>query len=655
VNDIPRDETAVEDAEFLSALDPERPDLKPVRRAAREGDLPGARTALVEHFRTRPHPRWFFDFRDGRHGRMYPRWPETGDSPRSSESEFFRRADALLSGRLELIPGIASDLGPDIDMRRPAFGSLGVPGNIFKRVSWVHDLGMAYVATGRPEFAACFARLAQRFLDTWPLCVDEDVGPESYIFCRSRGDKPMPTGFRAINWLDALHSGLPFAPGVPVELTFRILKSLWFIALQYRRFESSPYREANHHLWQRGTVPYVLGMMLPEFPEAARLLDQGQPVLAAHAERSFLPDGGYEERSTSYTIVALKMYTLPLELARRNEVALLTPAQEAVVRRCAENLAATALPDGSLPDIGDQPPSPARAAFFLGQAAGLLNSPVAATVLRKLQLELHVPPDDWEAAMELDEAELPLIVHQPASGRFVARDGWSSRSSAFSFSVPAGGLPNHSHDDALDLQIVARGARMIGTPAGELYVNVHDEAYEGSELRAHFRAMTSHNVVLGGGEPLHSLQQVGNSGVSEIISVDVGWSESPDGVCAKAAHEDYPGTRLSREVAFRHGEGWTVTDRVKGDASEPHVARWHFEYGVEVAEEGGEFVARRDGVALRMAFEAPGGASARLYRDQWLDDCNPRRPGKRGPWVLDVAFGGTGDDELYSEFLIDKT
>ena len=49
-----------------------------------------------------------------------------------------------------------------------------------------------------------------------------------------------------------------------------------------------------------------------------------------------------------------------------------------------------------------------------------------------------------------------------------------------------------------------------------------------------------------------------------------------------------------------------------------------------------------------------GRARTRLYRDsRWLKK-NPQRPGEPAPWVLDVTFGGAGDDALETEFAIER-
>jgi hypothetical protein len=318
------------------------------------------------------------------------------------------------------------------------------------------------------------------------------------------------------------------------------------------------------------------------------------------------------------------------------------------------------------------------------------------------------------------EADLPLTVHFPLSGYFVARDGWTPEASALSLSVPDHGLPNHSHDDALSLQLVARGARVVGTPASSLYNIVQQDRYREHPLRGYFRSMESHNVVLAGGRPLRSNEALAGGGGPAPTPVETTWETIPDGLRVTGRHVAYAGYTLTRDVEFRYHRGWTVRDRVTptrlavpigppGDpplgatgnrgappapapmgppwsghpgsiaeggrvppaAAEPrlshnahppagpHLARWHFEYGVEVQPDGDAFLAspaRRGEVALRISFSGAG-AQPRLYRDTWLEG-NPTRPALATPWVLDVAFGaanGSSGAALVTEFtLVDR-
>ncbi len=647
--DIPRDERLVSDDAFFGALDPNRRGIKQVLRLHESGDLAGARSALVEYFRTRRRPVWFFDARDGGRRRITPPWPENTQM----SCDYRLRAEDALENRFRLSGGLPWDFGKDLKWHTAEMRGLGSAPSQFKRCNWMRDLAMAWAQTGRKAYAEKLAEFIERWLEGWPLEVDPDFGPESALMSRSDGHKAMPTAFRVLSWLDVLYSGVLFSPGFPQEATYRLLKSMWFTAYQYRRYEKSRYRPANHHLWERGTAPFIFGTMLPEFTEVAELAQQGMPTIVRHTKESFLKDGCYEERSTSYTLGTLRMFLLPHRLARLNGGRVLDRADAARLRRCGENAALITLTDGSQPDIGDGRQFATGNGGLLGQVAGLFRSRTCATVIRSLRLTKHVDPKDREALRSIDSLDLPKTVYFPSAGYFVAREKWTPTASAMSFSTPGPGIMyNHAHDDALHLQLVVKGVPMVGTPMSELKQHVHQDRYYGTRKRGHFFAMTSHNLVLVGGEPARSIESLAPRGRygAEPVPVKVSWEEIDGGIHVLGSHRGYPGVRVSRDIAFMHGKGWTVVDRVKGHVGKAHIARWHFEYGVDVEEDEDGFIATCGAVRLGIGVSSDDGCRPRLRRDnRWLGK-NPLRSGEPAPWVIDVRFGGKGSDELTTQF-----
>lgn len=651
--DMPRDERLVTDGDFLRALNPRRQEVKPILGALDADDLDGAKDALVEHFRTRKKPVWFFDWRDGKRRAGGPPWGDNTGVGGAAE----KRADEALKHRFFLSGGLPWDFGKDLKWYTKEMRGLGSAPSTFKRCNWMRDLALTWIDTGQRKYVTGLARLIDRWLADWPLVVDEAFGPESALLSETDGHKAMPTAFRVLSWLDVLYSGILFSPGFPTETAFALIKSMWFTALQYRHYEQSRYRPANHHLWERGTAPFLFGTMFPEFPQVAKLAAQGKPVVSRHTKDSFLKDGCYEERSTSYTFAALRMFLVPHRLARLNGTSVLDRAAMGRMKRCIESGALITLPDGSLPDLGDGRPSPSGNATALGQGAALFDSRICATVAKKLRLTGQVGKQDRARVRKLKAVDLPLTVYHPSAGYFAAREKWTPSASGMSFSVPGPGLMyNHAHDDALHLQLVVRGVPVVGTPMTELYSFLNQDKYFGTKRRGHFFAMTSHNLVLVEGEPLRSIESLAprNKWGAEPVPVKVKWEEVPGGIDVKGTHTGYPGVRLSREVEFRYGKGWTVRDRVDGKVGKPHIARWCFEYGADVEATEDGFVAERDGVRLAIRFLSPGKMRPRLRRDtKWLGK-NPQRPGAPAPWVIDVRFGGEGKDELVTAFEIQK-
>ena len=638
---LPRDERTFSDVDFLGMLDLRRRGLGAVRRALARGHLPAARAAAVEYFRTRRTPKWSFDLRDGRRGGPQCAWvsPPTPDSRGRYNRAVTARADEVCRHALRLAADLPHDFGPGLGWRTKQMRGLLADASILKRCNWMRDLAAAHARTRNGKYAAKFDHLLNRWLDDWPLVVDEDFNPAGAILHAADGHKAMPTAFRVISWLDCLYCGVPFAPQVAIDTAFRLIKSTVFTALQYRRYAPSPYRPANHHLWERGTAPFVFGVMFPEFPELAKMVAQGRPVIKRHLRHSFLPDGGYEERTTSYTYAALKMFTLPLWLARLNRVPLLSRKETGVLRRCGDNLALLTLPHGHWADVGDGMQHVGRVSEMLSESVRLFRSPTALAVGASLGLAGRLDREARPALKAAAGQRLPLVVHQPDSGYFVARDAWSARASAMALSVPHGGIFNHAHDDAMSLQLVVRGEPIIGTPLSELYHVVNTRPYVRRLVRQQFYDAASHNVVLVGGPRKLSTPDRPTWGVVPE-PVTTRWTETGDSVRVSCCQERATGATVVREVLFRHRRGWTVRDGVAGVPGARCVARWHFEYGVAVTREGRLFLAQAGQAVLAVGCTSDGPIQTRLYRDgRWLGK-NPRRPGEPAPWALDVTFDG---------------
>ncbi len=649
---IPRDERAVSDADFLSALDLRRRELVGVRRALALNDLEGSKTALVAHFRTRKRPNWFFDFRNGESGSSsLSSWDESSGQP----IDPLRHVDALLENRFHLRednPSLVWDFGPRLKWHTAEMRQLASTPYRLKRGAFFRHLSIAYAKTGEAKYARKFAEFVDRWMEDWPLVVSDEFHLDTALLTSADGHDTMTAAYRWMSWMDCLHSGIVFAPEIRTETAFKLIKSLWFIAIQYRLYARSKYVPANHHLFERGTAPFLFGIMLPEFPEVAKLVDQAKPVIAKHVDRSFLQDGGYEERSTSHAIFALDIFLLPYRLAKLNRVSLLSPAHRSRIKRCGEMVALLTLPDGSQPDIGDHRPQEPNTTRLLGMVANLSRSSVASSVINRLKLNrTFVDRADRPSLAGKSKKSLPLHVHYPNSGFFVSRTSWTRRASAMAFSLPGPGIPNHAHDDPLHLQLIVMGVPIIGSPISELYSYVNRSPQAQAQLiRGHFYAMTSHNLDLVGGEPLHTIRSLIPSWGPEPTPVDAEWESLNSGVHISGRHSGYEGVELSREVTFRHTTGWEVRDRVFGQVSKPHIIRWHFEYGVEVEENEDHLIARSDHAALRILYESNSKTKSRLYPDKkWLGR-NPLRPGALAPWVLDVRFGGSGDDSVITRF-----
>ena len=647
---IPRRQDTFTDAQFLAAFDLARRGLGKVRSSVERDDPARARAELVEYFRTRACAKWTFDLRDGRRGDASCLWPA---GIRMKRAQAIEESGNILANRVTIRPGLVLDFGPELAWVTPETRDLGVPGNGFRCCAFMMQLAVAHAATRKATYARKFAELADRWVTDWPFEVDEHFTPRGIVFSREYGYKTLPTGVRLISWFTALYSGILFAPQVPVETAFRLLKVMWFTGLQYLRFRRAPYNGGNHHIMRCGTVPALVALMFPETPVLEPLLQMARETFSAHLERSILSDGGYEERSSSYSTVSLEMMMAPTWIGRRNGVALLDRRDTGRLRRACGRMVDLVLPNGSLPDVGDGTPDPSHTAFFLAMSREAVGLRGADATLRRLRLGRYLPASLRPApargrgrAEPPGQGAPPAVCHAPVSGHFLARSGQGSRASAMYLAVPNGENPytGHSHGEELSLQLVVRGECLVGTPATELYVYVNQARYRSTPARAYLYSTLSHNVVLVGSEALHSLDDLASGWGVVSAPVTCTWSRTARGVHVRASHEGYQGVHLSREVAFDHRSGWTVRDRVRGGGGRRHVLRWNLQYGVELSATEAGFIASRGNAGLAIDFSASTPHRARVYRNaKWLRP-NLKRKGQPFPWVVDVTFGGTDDD-----------
>jgi hypothetical protein len=642
---LPRHQTEFSDTDFLAEFDLSWRSLAGVKRALADSDIEAARRALVQHFRDRRTPHWIFDLRDGRRGSVAHLWPAT---LRCDRDAGLARAHLALANRLQLGPDMALDFGPRLDWCGEDTRSLQVPGNCFKCCHFLRDLAVAHAATRKAVYAEKFAELVARWLVDWPFELDADFTGEQMIFSQYYGEKSMPTGQRLFNWATCLYSGIAFAPQVPQSVTFGLLKAMWFASAAYAHFQRSVFGCNNHHIMRTCNVPAVMAMFFPETPRLQELLTLARTNLAEHAEHSFLSDGGYLERSSAYGAVTVEMFLAPLAIAKLNRVRLMSRSHQAIVRRAVELLGLTALPSGHLPPVGDgTPPPPERTASLLGLARVACGGEIAATIIRRLHLGRYLLPD-LRPSRDEGAAALSRAARFPATGIAVIRSGWSPRATALSMTIPDAENQSvgHAHDDALSFCLEVAGRPFIWLPANELYLHVNAPQHRGQPARGYSYSSLAKNVVLVGGQPAAGPEELADAWGVPTPAVTSNLEVGPSQTVLAASYTAADGTGVSRQATFGRRRGWRLDDRVTGTGKRRHLALCHFDYGVEVSPLDDGVLAERDGVQLRIQLTTDSKMALRLRRNRkWLSP-NLARRDQPYPWVLEIRFGGDGDDTL---------
>lgn len=644
---LPRHQHELDDGAFLAEFDPTLPELAAVTGALADGDLQRAKLALVEHFRDRRAPRWIFDLRAAENpsDAFFLLWPARVETDRMA---LLRRADLTCANCLTVAEGVVLDFGPELDWVTPETRSLIVPGNCFKCCHWLRDVAFAWSLTRDPRYAGKWSELVRRWLQDFPMMLDDSFTGEQMIFNQHFGEKSMPTGQRLFCWLSCLYTGIPFAPEVDSETAFQFIKAIWYNGGVYQYFENSPFLAHNHHIMRTVNVPACMALAFPETPRFAGMTALAHDRMKRHVHESFLPDGSYVERSSSYAQVTVCMFLAPLALARLNGIDLADADTVARVRCAAEFYASTVLPTGHMPPCGDgRSTDPQAVAGALALAARACDSEIAAAVLHRTGLVNLL-----SAVLRPDPSpvDLPRHCHRPGWGIAVLRTGWDTNASALSMNIPDGTNKHrsHAHDDALSCSLVVRGRSIIAVPADELYIHVNAKPWADTRHHTYLYSSLGKNVVLPSGQPRLDpfKQRVG--WMTDTPAVESYLTETASGAeltaRAKVLNVDW-----KRQVTL-DGETWTVRDHLARAAAaepdEPHVLQWHFGYGVEVVQTPDGAVAEDGHVKVRLTFEADTLWEADLERNiDWLKP-NGARTGQPAPWLLRVHFGAGATDAV---------
>ncbi|MFC1461888.1 heparinase II/III family protein [Verrucomicrobiota bacterium] len=639
---IPHDQREVSDEDLFNALDMSWPGLERVSKAWKSGRVQQARTGLVRYFQQRKKPCWVFDNRQGNRKKLHLFFCRREGS--------VQRARDILKNRFICVTPL--DFGKDCDwLKNKDLWQHSSTTLMFRRTNFFADLNYAWAQTGQTKFAAKFAFLMDKWLKDWPLVVDKDVGPGSFFFSRYPSSEAMSTAFRTLTWIETLYGGIAFAPQVSDELVFRMLKAIYFQALQYRRFAGCQYERGNHHLWERGVAPYMFGVILPEFPELRKLKKQADRVVRAHVRKGLLPDGCCEEHSISYSEVTIRIFLQPQIVALVNNTQLLNAQDRSRLARCAESLMHATAPDSFIVPIGDGY-GQESAASFLAPSAALLGCPSIKGALEALELKPDMGTDEEKSRYRKLKSKQPgLSATYNRCGYVFSRDAWSSKANYCALSANKSSYPGHAHYDPLSVCLYVHGECIIGEPAARVYSLVNSPkfygpGFKGTATRGYIYNMTSHNTVLVGGKPIQTDESLRSTWGGKSAEISFLKTQSrPNRYTITASHTGYSPAIVKRRLDFMHRTGWSLTDEVIGwKRRAKHICRWHFAADVDVEKIGpGKYLARKGDAKLLCSW--PAESEIKLYRDRMLA---PIKFFKELPWVLDVSFSG----KLTSLFII---
>ncbi|MBT3344456.1 MAG: hypothetical protein HN404_15740 [Gemmatimonadetes bacterium] len=643
------DEARVDEAAFFAQLSRDVVGLQTVHEAVDRQNWLAARQALAQYFLQRDQPRWTFDWRDPafRLDRFVDRSHTWGTVQLASLHE---RVDALLADEFVDAAGAHHDIS---NLKGFLHSGLrfGEQAQYITMFIWAMDLGEMHARTGDSVYARRFSELFTAYDDAFPRIVTNHDPDHPWL------DETIPptwhemfVGKAAIHLLSLLYTGLLHDPVVGHDVVYRVIRKLWFHAAQFTRFTHvRSYKHYNHHWYERGTCPFVLGLLLPEFDGFEPMRDRGRQVINDHLEGDFFPDGTYREHSTSYQSSTLAIDLLfPWTVAHANRASLVEEPNLPVVHSWLGWYASMTQPNGELPPIGDA--FGAKSIGRLGRGAVLTASPGLKGFVESLAACATTEPDgsNRDNALGLEDSLLPdweaLCTEQPAytsavfaDGGWVAlRDSWDPDATYCAMSAinsPDG--KNHGHWDLLHFTLFARGQSLLADPASWIY-----NGYYTAERRGYLYSMAAHNVLTIDDDQLLSKRQLCPIWTGDVPSCTIRAKALHERVdFVSASHDAYAPQRHTRELLLVRDRYLLVLDYVTSeDVDWIHTYRrlLHFDFDVDVTTQSDRLVARRGAASLICVPVAEGGVSLTIERDEYLEIERAKLGYTELPWVTQI-------------------
>lgn len=574
MRDIPSDERRIADEEVLSAFDLSYPGLERVGEALRSGAVQRAKRELICYFEERRNVCYYYDYR------QLPLTPiETDSNPylfqssmglQGSLKDFCLSAGRKIMRHIYVRPGRERkelDLGAAYE-NLPHFNFFEDQGkkhrttlDIFVRGIFMEYLSILYHETGDRRVLEFSEEFLHVFQENYPLIVTE-FAPDSSRFSKLEERDVMSTGFLALNYTALLYTRLPY--DMDTDTAFGVIKHLWFLGMQFRRFDTDTYRKYNHHLFERGLVPFLLGTLFPELPAFAEMKERGADMVRRHIRDDFNEEGGYNEHTISYWCGAAlsEMICRGMYLARLNREPLLDEDTRLRISKSFDILALISAPGECYPSLGDNGASAINPVLQAGVTAG--NRLCREVLAQRL------------AGEDSAGGPVPLDYCSDKTGYFSSKSGPGADANYILMSAKVGcGDTGHNHMDLLSVFVSIHGQEMIGEPyARELY----HTACVGSDLRGYLYNMSSHNTVLVFGAPIQPDEMYASKwGVLRPDTPVAMFASEKGGCYVKAYHDAYTHSRHVRRILSCRKRGFLIRDELIGGnrLQKESIQRWH--------------------------------------------------------------------------------
>ena len=445
----------ISDEEFFNALDLDRPGLENVRKATQAGDWQMAKEAFAAHMRRRKHPLWKFDWR-ARPREKAPTYDTT-------------EAERIVRNILTSV-SVSHDFGPEgnIDWELNPINYKEWTWQLSRHPFWV-TLGEAYWATGDERYTQAFVRQMMHWVTNVPR-PDDSGNP--WREDRTNCWRTIECGIRmGRTWFPAFYRFLS-SPHFTPEAICMMVKSM---AEHARHLLKWP--QSGNWLTMEANGLYHVGVMFPEFREAAEWRSVGMERLHKELDNQVYPDGAQIELSSGYHQVSLNNFVWAWEIGQVNQQEI--PADYvAKLERMYHYDLYLSMPDGRMPALNDggytviKPYMERSLAFFPRRA------------------------DFRWAASDGREGRPPSVTscEFPYAGHLVTRSGWNRDDRYLFFDAGPFGY-GHQHEDKLNIVLYAYGKVLIADPG--------NYPYDDSEWRKYVLSTRGHNTIRVDGQDQH--------------------------------------------------------------------------------------------------------------------------------------------------------
>jgi hypothetical protein len=532
------------EADFFDRLDLERPDLTAVKQAVAVRDWSAAKAAWAQHFETRAAPRWVWSHRDREAIRRV--YAENFDGL----ARYTNAANKVLARDFEFL-GVRKQLAHQPEwLQGPVEWT-----HVLSRFAYWRDLGLAWWGTGDPAYAKDFAFLLEHWIATNPVParVSNARGARGSVW------RTLETGIRADAWFEAMELFMD-APAFDAEAKFLMTRSLVEHA-RYLAAWTTTFRAGNWQVCEASGLA-TLGIMLPEFKEAAGWRATGLQYLVEHMQKDVGADGAHWELTPGYHSWVLHEFLKVALLCRANGIA--APGLMDRHEKMFEFLLALARPDATVPAIGDAGfGRQSKVAEDLGLGALFYGR----GDMRFLGPDRGVEAWVWLFGPDAGRQYAQLKPHPPGFNSVmlpeakyaVLRTGWG-RDDKFLLFDCAPWRGGHSHQDRLQVAVYA-GRDLLVDPG----IISYDEP-----LSHALRKSAAHNVLLiDGQEQPQADPQV------------LAW-HSDTNADFVAGQLTAGGLRQQRSVLFVKPDYWVVADHVAGQGPHQLTRLFHFPLGSAV-------------------------------------------------------------------------